>query len=135
MKLVGQIPRPLLGHMASRRGRSALGDEAWDNSSLAFFLSCSQAAEEIRDPGSNLQSASTHFSHLSLLSSFVVRSLFPYEEFSILFHIPVLLYFHTLTLTFPCELGILFERGQESPHKAFELFCQATWVLSEKVPI
>lgn len=49
MKLVGQIPRPLLGHMASRRGRSALGDEAWDNSSLAFFLSCSQAAEEIRD--------------------------------------------------------------------------------------
>lgn len=88
MKLVGQIPRPLLGHMASRRGRSALGDEAWDNSSLAFFLSCSQAAEEIRDPGSNLQSASTHSSHLSLLSSFVVRSLFPYEEFSILFHIP-----------------------------------------------
>ena len=44
MKLIGQIPRPLLGHMASRRGCSALGDEACDNSSLAFFLSCSQAA-------------------------------------------------------------------------------------------
>ena len=43
MKLIGQIPRPLLGHMASRRGWSALGDEACDNSSLVFFLSCSQA--------------------------------------------------------------------------------------------
>ena len=43
MKLIGQIPRPLLGHMASRRGWSALGDEVCDNSSLVFFLSCSQA--------------------------------------------------------------------------------------------
>lgn len=71
------------------------------------------AAEEIRDPESNPQIMSTHFSHLPLLQPLQSKCIFPHGKIQHSFSC-TLAYSFTLTLTSSCSLRVLSE-GDEEP--------------------